>query len=141
MFLMVSNGEIISIWYLYNITTKRETRLVLSSLRFQIFWIAGDEKCIASGGNCQNRYSCNVSYNKIVTGRCSGGRDNICCVPKCVDAGGDCKHRSTCELSSNKIETGKCPGDRNNICCVPKDQESGRYLYFPSIFLILFNIC
>ena len=89
---------------------------------------AGDEKCTASGGTCQNRYSCNLGYSKIETGKCAGNRDRICCVPKCVEAGGECKHRSTCTLSANEIKTGKCPGDKDNICCVPKEPDSGRYI-------------
>merc|ERR1712198_444090 len=50
---------------------------------------AGDEKCTASGGICQNRYSCNLGYSKIETGKCAGNIDRICRVPKCVEAGGE----------------------------------------------------
>ena len=88
----------------------------------------GDEKCLASGGTCKNRYSCSQGVSKIETGKCPGNRDNICCVPKCVESGGECKHRATCDLSNSKIETGKCPGDRNNICCIPKEPDSGRHI-------------
>lgn len=54
----------------------------------------GDKACTSAGGTCGTPSSCTDEIGRVETGLCSGGTDNVCCIPNeplafdpCADSG------------------------------------------------------
>lgn len=99
------------------------TFLTLSFILFLRLTPCNAGACAGSSGLhvCGEIDAC--TNGTIVTGLCSGGADNVCClngdVSACTAVSGTCVKDTNCDPAFGEQRTGLCPGDSSVRCCVP----------------------